>query len=156
MEHPFDPPARPDVTGSTRFLAYVSAMDSDGVVSRYAQAWASNDIEAVMAAYAPDFVAHYGGSSPFAGTHHGKDEFLRVLITTTARSRRQLDTIEAVFDDGDRGAIFVREGISVNGEVHVVARALRYRVADGLLAECWLYDQDQHLVDAAWSQPDPT
>lgn len=144
------------MTEPTGFLAYVSAMNTPGVVSRYAEAWARNDIAAVMAAYAPDFVAHYGGSSPFAGTHHGKDEFLRVLITTTARSRRQLDTIEAVFDEGDRGAIFVREGITVNGETHVVARALRYRVADGLLAECWLYDQDQHLVDAAWSQPDPS
>jgi ketosteroid isomerase-like protein len=151
-----DPPHVRDVTGTAGFLAYVSAMSNDGVVTRYAEAWANNDIEAVMAAYAPDFVAHYGGRSPFAGTHHGKDEFLRVLITTTARSRRQLDTIEAVFDDGDRGAIFVREGISVNGETHVVARALRYRVANGQLVECWLYDQDQHLVDAAWSQPDPT
>ncbi len=29
-----------------------------------------------------------------------------------------------------------------------VDRLLVYRVTDGLLAECWVYDQDQRLIDS--------
>ena len=39
------------------------------------------------------------------------------------------------------------------GEVirQALDRLLVYRTADGMLAECWLYDQDQALVDRVLS-----
>lgn len=33
-----------------------------------------------------------------------------------------------------------------------VQRVLVYRVLDGKLRECWLYDEDQRFVDALWSR----
>jgi hypothetical protein len=38
-----------------------------------------------------------------------------------------------------------REGGSVD-----VQRVLRYRVEDGLLAECWLMEADQVVIDHFW------
>ena len=36
-----------------------------------------------------------------------------------------------------------------------VRRVLVYRVRDGQLGECWLYDEDQRFIDGLWSvEPD--
>jgi uncharacterized protein len=121
------------------------------VLRTYADAWLRSDHTVIFACYADDIVAHYGGSSPFAGTHVGRDEFVKVLINVAVRSQRELLAIEAVYDDGATGAIFTREAIIVHGQRHEVLRSLRFRLHDGLIAECWLYDQDQHLVDRAWA-----
>lgn len=52
------------------------------------------------------------------------------------------------------GAVFATESFDLDGETVTVQLALRYRVVDDSIAECWRYDQDQHLVDRAWSAPD--
>ena len=130
------------------------AMDdalADQVVQRYADAWARNDVGEMVAIYHPEVVAHYGGTSEFAGTHAGRERFVEVLVESSVRSERTLVGIDAVFQDGDRGAIFAREAMTIDGARAEVARALRYRIEHGLIAECWLYDHDQHLVDRAWS-----
>jgi uncharacterized protein len=124
---------------------------SPAVLQTYADAWLRSDHTVLFACYADDIVAHYGGASPFAGTHRGRDAFVEVLINIAVRSQRELLAVEAVFDDGATGAIFTREAINVEGQRHEVRRALRFRLHDGLIAECWLYDQDQHLVDQAWA-----
>jgi uncharacterized protein len=122
-----------------------------GVVVRYAHAWEAGDIATLIGCYADDVVAHYGGSSPFAGTHCGKDRFLEVLITTAGLGNRRLVSVDQVHDDGETGAIFATETFDVDGVPVTVQRALRYLIRDGLIAECWLFDMDQHLVDRAWA-----
>jgi uncharacterized protein len=121
-----------------------------GVLRRYADAWTRDDLGKLIALYHPQVVAHYGGTSEFAGTHVGRDRFVAVLIESAARSGRQLTAIDLVLQEADHGAIFARESVMVDGARAEVARALRYRLADGLIAECWLYDHDQHLVDHSW------
>ena len=32
-----------------------------------------------------------------------------------------------------------------------VRRVLLYRVQDGMLRECWLFDEDQRYIDELWS-----
>jgi uncharacterized protein len=124
-----------------------------GVVVRYARAWEAGDIATLVGCYADDVVAHYGGRSPFAGTHRGKDRFLEVLITTAGLGNRRLVSVDQVHDDGETGAIFATETFDVDGETVTVQRALRYRIRDGLIAECWLFDMEQHLIDKAWTPP---
>ena len=48
----------------------------------------------------------------------------------------------------ERGAILVREVLSATARPPKFERLLVYTVRDGLLCECWVYDQDQALVDA--------
>jgi uncharacterized protein len=46
-----------------------------------------------------------------------------------------------------RGALLVRERFHRDGRIAEVERLLTYAVRDGLLSECWVYDQDQALID---------
>jgi uncharacterized protein len=128
-----------------------SQSTSPGVITRYADAWVAGDFATLVACYSEGFVAHYGGQSPFAGTHIGRDRFLEILMTTATRAQRQLVSIDQLHDDGATGALFVTESIVVDGTSMRVLRALRYRTSDDLLTECWLYDHDQHVVDHAWT-----
>jgi uncharacterized protein len=129
-------------------LVFMTA--SHGVVHRYVEAWKQGDIVTVIDCYSPSIVAHYGGTSPFAGTHVGRDAFLQVLADSTARSGRRLVSVDQVHEDASHGAVFATEEFMVDGDPVTVNRALRYRIEDDRIVECWLYDQDQHLVDRAW------
>jgi len=128
-------------------------MNRNGVVQRYVDAWQRSDLATMFATYDPDVVVHYGGTSQFAGDHHGRDALLSLLAETARRSGRTLVTVDAVYDLGGHGAIFVREAFDIDGERVTVDRCLRYRVDGDLIVEVWLYDHQQQLVDRAWSQP---
>jgi len=129
-------------------------MDPHDTVRRYADAWAANDIATVFDMYADDFVLHYFGTSPLAGDHVGKEAAMRVLIEATQRSGRQLDAIEDVMAGTTFGAIVAREGVGRGGDVRTIRRVFLYKVRDGKLAECWLFDEDQRAIDELWSAPE--
>ena len=127
------------------------SMDPIDTVRRYAAAWMANDIATVLGMYHDDFVLHYYGESPLAGDHVGRDAAIATLMEATTRSRRQLDTIEDVLGGDTFAAIIAREGV---GEpTTVVRRLFLYTVRDSKLAECWLFDEDQRLIDRLWSTP---
>jgi ketosteroid isomerase-like protein len=123
-------------------------MDPIDTVRRYAEAWRANDIAAVLAMYHDDFILHYFGESPLAGDHVGRDAAIATLMEATTRSRRQLDDIEDVLGGDTFAAIIAREG--VGDPARIVRRVFVYTVRDGKLAECWLYDEDQRLMDRLW------
>ena len=86
-------------------------MNRTGVIQRYADAWQRSELETMFASYDPDVVVHYGGSSPFAGDHHGRDALLSLLAETARHSGRTLVSVDAVYDLGEHGALFVRRGL---------------------------------------------
>lgn len=124
-----------------------------GVITRYADAWRRGDIAAMIGCYHPDVTVHYGGTSSFAGTHHGRERLVEVLVETARRSGRQLVSVDQIDDHGTHGALFATETMTTDAAATALARALRYRAVDDRIVECWLYDHDQHLVDRAWTQP---
>ncbi|MGH8178767.1 MAG: nuclear transport factor 2 family protein [Steroidobacter sp.] len=124
-------------------------MDSGvyAVVRRYADAWAAGDLQTVVDCYHDEVVFHYFGRSPLAGIHRGKAACLAVLKRVREKTNRELVSVRDVLAGEHFGLIvavevFEREGASVT-----VERMLRYGVRDGKLAECWIYDEDQRLVD---------
>jgi ketosteroid isomerase-like protein len=117
-------------------------------VSRYAAAWLAGDRPALAACYHEDFTLHYFGSNPLAGHHKGKAASLAVLAEVTRRTNRALLGIIDVMAGPGRGALLVRERFNRDGNTAEVERLLVYAERDGLLGECWVYDQDQALVDA--------
>lgn len=125
----------------------------DDVLRRYADAWQAGDLAQVLALYHDDFVLHYFGESPLAGTHKGKDAALQVLGQATARSHRVLVDVVDVLAGADLGALVVVERLGEGDQAREIQRVLLYRVRDGQLGECWLYDQDQRFVDQLWSTP---
>lgn len=116
-------------------------------VSRYASAWLAGDRPALVACYHDNFTLHYFGRNPLAGTHKGKAAALAILVEVTSRTNRRLLAIVDVMAGPERGALLVRERFERDGKVTEFERLLVYAVCDGLLRECWVYDQDQTLVD---------
>jgi uncharacterized protein len=117
------------------------------VVKRYADAWAANDLRAIVDCYHDEVVFHYFGHSPLAGTHRGKTACLAILKQVREKTNRKSVSVRDVLAGEHFGVIlaverFERDGVSVE-----IERMLRYGVRDGKLAECWVYDGDQRLVD---------
>lgn len=116
-------------------------------VSRYAAAWVASDRQVMLACYHDEFTLHYFGRNPLAGVHAGKSAALAILAEVTRRTNRKLIGIVDVMAGSERGGILVRENFSRDGRTAEVERLLVYSVRDGLLHHCWVYDQDQALVD---------
>ena len=115
----------------------------------YAAAWMAGDLEQVLGSYHEDIVLHYMGESPLAGTHAGKEAVLSVLGQASYRASRKLIEVEDVLVGENLGALLAIEDL---GEPpRRVRRVLLYRVQDGRLRECWLYDEDQRFIDELWS-----
>ncbi|MBI5939908.1 MAG: nuclear transport factor 2 family protein [Caulobacterales bacterium] len=118
---------------------------------RYVDAWLAGDFPAMLSTYADDFVLHWFGDNPLAGVKCGKAAAVEALMEFTRRTLRRLVAVDNVMADAGRAVIIVRESITAGGETREVERVLVYRVADGLLAECWVYDEDQRFIDRALS-----
>ena len=124
------------------------------VVRRYCDAWVRGDAATLVGLYADDIVLHYFGQSPLAGDHAGKAAALAALARISALTKRGTPEIHDVLASDSHAAILARESW-MDGETPVtVERVLLYHVRDGKLAECWIYDADQRLVDAILSCPD--
>ena len=116
-------------------------------VGRYATAWQAGDRAALAACYHEDFTLHYLGRNPLAGDHRGKAAALATLAEVSRRPNRRLLAIIDIMAGPERGALLVRERFERDGNTAEVERLLVYAVRDGLLRECWVYDQDQALAD---------
>ncbi|WP_332774859.1 nuclear transport factor 2 family protein [Polaromonas sp.] len=121
------------------------------VVRRYADAWVANDLKAIFDCYHDEVVFHYFGRSPLAGTHRGKPACLALLKQVRERTQRQLIEIKDVLAGEQFGLIVAVERFERDGQATQLERLLRYRVRDGKLSECWIYDEDQRLVDEYWA-----
>jgi len=116
-------------------------------VSRYASAWLAGDRAALVACYHADFTLHYFGRNLLAGDVRGRTASLAILAEVTRRTNRKLLGIIDIMAGPERGALLVRERFERDGNTAEFERLLVYAVRDGLLGECWVYDQDQALVD---------
>ena len=141
-----------DVPAHQAMLATRSPADDHAGVAlrRYADAWRSGDLTAVLDSYADDFTLHYAGTSRFAGTHDGRDAALQVLAEVSIIAPRELVSVDAVIAADHCGVLVATERLTRNGETADMARVLRYRVDAGRLAECWLHETEQATVDHFW------
>ena len=121
------------------------------VAERYAAAWAADDLSGILDCYAEEFTLHYFGSNQYTGDHVGKDAALAVFLAVGARAPRKLVSVDEILAGPGAAVLVAREEILVGGATEVVRRILRYRVAGDYFTECWLYDEDQKLIDRAWS-----
>ena len=120
------------------------------VLRAYAQAWLAADLEKVLASYHEDIELHYMGESPLAGTHRGRDAAFAVLAQASTRTARRLIDVEDVLAGESLGALIAVEDLGDPSQR--VRRVLLYRVQDGKLRECWLFDENQRFIDSMWSK----
>jgi ketosteroid isomerase-like protein len=122
------------------------------VAQAYAAAWANGDAATLIALYHDDIVLHYSGEGPLAGDHIGKPAALAVLGRIQQAVRRETPEIHDVLASDTHAAILAKERWHDGDAVRELHRVLLYHVLDGKLAECWIYDDDQRLVDAVLSK----
>lgn len=121
------------------------------VITGYTKAWRDGDFEALCGWYAEDFTLHYFGNNRFSGDHVGKQACIDVLVATAQAAPRRLIEVEQVLPGPGAAVLVVCEEIETSSGPVQVRRVLRYRVAAGRLAECWLYEEHQGVIDQAWS-----
>jgi uncharacterized protein len=117
------------------------------VVKKYADAWVASDLKAIVESYHDQVVFYYFGRSALAGTHIGKAACLALLKQVKEKTKRKLVKVLDVLAGEHFGVIIAIEHFERSGEIVEFERLLRYSVRDGKLAECWIYDRDQRLVD---------
>lgn len=123
--------------------------ETQRVLQAYSAAWLAGDLDAVLGAYHDDIELHYMGTSPLAGTHVGRGAAFEALGQASLRTSRTLIAVEDVLVGASLGALIAIEDL---GDPPLrVRRVLLYRVQDGKLRECWLYDEDQRFIDGLWS-----
>lgn len=122
-------------------------------LTRYAAAWTAGDLAAIAACYHDAFTLHYAGRHALAGDHVGKAAALKTLGEFGRRTKRKLIEVVDVMAGREHGTILARERLIVEGSPVDVERVLVYKVEDGLLHECWIYDADQSLIDRAVGAP---
>ncbi len=121
------------------------------VVERYAKAWLDEDLDGILGCYGDDFTLHYFGDNPHSGDHVGRDAAVATLLAVGAKAPRKLLSVDEVLAGPDAAVLVVTESLTVDGEAREIRRVLRFRIAGPALAECWLYDEDQALIDRAWA-----
>lgn len=119
------------------------------VLRSYAAAWQAGDLDVVLGSYHDDIELHYMGQSPLAGTHVGRDAAFAALGQASLRTSRRLVAVEDVLVGDSLGALIAVEDLGA--PPRRVRRVLLYRVQDGKLRECWLFDEDQRFIDGLWS-----
>jgi uncharacterized protein len=122
-------------------------IDIYAVVRRYADAWAANDLRAIVDSYHEEVVFHYFRSNPLAGTHRGKAACLAILKQVREKTNRKLVSVRDVLVGKNFGVIVAVERFEGSGKSVEIERIFRYSVRDGKLVECWVYDEDQRLVN---------
>lgn len=120
------------------------------VAETYAAVWLANDLEGILGCYADDFTLHYFGNNPFSGDHVGKQAALDTLLEVGARAPWMLVSVDHILAGPLSAVIVATLRISVEGNEHEIRRVLRFRTAGTQLSECWLYEENQALIDRAW------
>ena len=101
---------------------------------------------------AEDVVWHVPGRSAIAGDHRGREEVLRYFA-----NRRELAhatfriAVHAVLADDERTVILAGGEVVRDGETREWETAAVFRVADGKIAECWVFPYDQYRFDEIWA-----
>ena len=121
------------------------------VAERYASVWLADDLAGILDCYSDEFTLHYFGNNPFSGTHAGKDASLQVLLDVGALAPRKLLAVDEILAGPGSAVMVVREDLTAGGKTTEIRRVLRFRIEGEQFTDCWLYEEDQALIDAAWS-----
>ena len=107
----------------------------------------TGDGATIRASYHDDIVLHYAGANPLSGEHRGLAAMLAAMGQMRRRTERKLLAVVEVMIGAERACIVLREAFTRDGETHEIERLGLYRVAGGKIVECWVFDEDQALID---------
>jgi ketosteroid isomerase-like protein len=124
------------------------------LMERYADAARRGDWEAVYGFFADDVVAYVPGRSALAGELRGRDAAIGYIEAARAKSRGadvEVELVDRLWSE-ERVLLLVRERFARDGGRVEIARANVYTVREGAIAEVWIFEADQYLVDELVAQ----
>ena len=122
------------------------------VAQRYATAWLGDDLDGIFGCYADTMSLHYFGNNPFTGDHVGRDAAVATLLATGALAPRRLVSVDDILAGPGTAVLVTSEELTEGDTIHRIRRVLRFAISGDQLTDCWLYEEDQALVDRLWSQ----
>lgn len=125
----------------------MDSKDTAATIRIYAAAWARGDIATIFSLYHPEFTLHYPGANRLSGVHRGKEAALAAMREFGIATQRKLVEIVAAMAGEGYASIIANEQFHVMADPPVLQRIAAYRVVDGTMRECWMYDGDQSLID---------
>jgi hypothetical protein len=98
--------------------------------------------------YAPDATLHYVGRHVLAGVYRGRQEIMELFRRSREafRGTQQLDLHDVVAGD-DHVVALLNGSAERDGERRRWRRVVVFHVRDGLIAEQWIHDSDQHVIE---------
>src|ERR1041384_2729094 len=117
------------------------------LVRRYFAA-VRRDPTQTAALYAPEATLHYIGRHVLGGTYHGREEIQQLFRRSREafRGTQRLDLHDVVAGD-DHVVALLNGSAERDGERRAWQRVVVFHVIDGLIAEQWIHDSDQHVVE---------
>jgi ketosteroid isomerase-like protein len=106
----------------------------------------AGDFEALGGVYTDDFVLHYPGRSPLAGSHRDYQEFRAKLDRLFAGGSLKRELHDALGTE-DHAVQLVRVTAKVGGRSHSWNAVWVMHVRDGKFSEAWLSVDDQYALD---------
>ena len=122
------------------------------LVRSYFDAVARGDLESAGNTFADDLVWHQPGTNTLSGTHSGKPAVFGLLGAFMERSAGtfRIDQVDRLFANADLVAATIRFSASAGDKSMSMAGVDLLRVAEGRIAEVWLFSEDQAAEDAFW------
>jgi ketosteroid isomerase-like protein len=127
-------------------------MSTSTAFERYQASLAAGDMGALAAALHPRVTWHQPGGNPLSGDHVGPDAVLALLgrFMQLSAGTFALNTTSQLAN-GDMVATTVAFSASRDGRPALAQRGIDvFRVEDDLIAEVWLFSEDQAAEDAFW------
>ena len=120
------------------------------LVQSYLAVVGQGDVTTAAALFAPDVRYHVPGHNRLAGDGLGPDAvmgYFGALSRLSAGTYAVTETVDWLVG-GDRVLLVAREHVEVAGRRLDWTRLILFRVADGKMAEIWLFEDDQAALDA--------
>ncbi|MET3925878.1 nuclear transport factor 2 family protein [Devosia sp. 2618] len=122
------------------------------IIGSYFDAVAKGDLETVGRLLADDLVWHQPGNGTLSGTHTGKQAVFALLGSFMERSAGtfRIDHVGTLMANGDLVSASIHFAAESGAKFMAMNGVDLLRVADGQIAEVWLFSEDQAAEDAFW------
>ena len=124
---------------------------NEALARRELEAVESGDMAAVAGFYTDDFVLHYPGRGPLAGTHDSFEGFLtkaRALMGEDGSVKRELHD---AFGSDEHAVQLLTVTGNAKGRSHTWEAAVVMHVRDGKISEAWISIADMYALDEFWN-----
>ena len=123
---------------------------NETLVREFFELFSRRDVSSAARMFSDDVILHVPGRNPFSGTVHGREAWLRSLLTYVEAERAGITLAFEVHDvvGNDEHAVALlsvraeRRGKRIDWQ-----RAAIYHIANAKIREVWIHDVDLYAID---------